>query len=199
MTESADRHRRVRALSTSARAPPAAQPAALAAACAGTRRSGGRRCASRRRGGRGSFLEHGAAPALADAGPPDRPPAGPLRDQGHPGAGGMGEVYRARDTKLGRDVALKLLPALFAADPDRVARFRREAQILASLNHPHIAAIYGLEESVGAPALVLELVEGPTLATVSPAADSSRRGGANCCPDGRSARSRHAQGVVHRD
>jgi serine/threonine-protein kinase len=76
----------------------------------------------------------------------------------------MGEVYRARDTKLGRDVALKILPSLVATDPDRLARFRREAQVLASLNHPQIAAIYGIEDSAAGPALVLELVEGPTLA-----------------------------------
>src|SRR5919199_3995332 len=80
------------------------------------------------------------------------------------GAGGMGEVYRARDTRLGRDVALKLLPEAFALDPERLARFEREAQLLASLNHPHIAAIYGIEEADGVRALVLELVEGPTLA-----------------------------------
>ena len=80
------------------------------------------------------------------------------------GAGGMGEVYRARDSKLGRDVALKVLPQSLASDPDRVARFRREAQLLASLSHPHIAAIHGLEELDGVPVLVLELVEGPTLA-----------------------------------
>ena len=80
------------------------------------------------------------------------------------GAGGMGEVYRARDTRLNRDVALKVLPELFAADPDRLARFKREAQLLASLNHPHIAAIYGFEDSAGTHALILELVEGPTLA-----------------------------------
>jgi serine/threonine-protein kinase len=80
------------------------------------------------------------------------------------GAGGMGQVYRARDTKLGRDVALKILPELFAGDPDRLARFQREAQVLASLNHPNIAAIHGFEESAGVRALVLELVEGPTLA-----------------------------------
>ena len=65
------------------------------------------------------------------------------------GAGGMGEVYRARDTKLNREVAIKVLPAAFANDPDRMARFEREAQVLASLNHPNIAAIYGLEESDG--------------------------------------------------
>src|SRR5205814_5946648 len=80
------------------------------------------------------------------------------------GAGGMGEVYRARDTKLGRDVALKILPATFASDPDRLARFHREAQVLASLNHPHIGAIYGFEDSGETHALVLEFVDGPTLA-----------------------------------
>jgi eukaryotic-like serine/threonine-protein kinase len=81
------------------------------------------------------------------------------------GTGGMGEVYRARDTNLARDVAVKVLPDAFALDPDRLARFRREAQVLASLNHPHIAAIYGLEESSNrACGLVLELVEGLTLA-----------------------------------
>ena len=80
------------------------------------------------------------------------------------GAGGMGEVYRARDPRLGRDVALKVLPALFATDPERFARFKREAQVLASLNHPNIAAIHGFEESDGTHALVLELIDGPTLA-----------------------------------
>src|ERR1017187_8433259 len=79
------------------------------------------------------------------------------------GAGGMGEVYRARDTKLGRDVALKPLPPLFTADADRRARFEREARLLASLNHPHIGAIYGFEDAGNVPALVLELVEGHTL------------------------------------
>jgi hypothetical protein len=80
------------------------------------------------------------------------------------GAGGMGEVYRARDSKLGRDVAIKVLPLSFASDPDRRARFAREARVLASLNHPNIGAIYGLEEAEGVTALVLELVEGETLA-----------------------------------
>ena len=79
------------------------------------------------------------------------------------GAGGMGEVYRARDTKLNRDVALKVLPEAFARDPARMARFQREAQVLASLNHPNIASIYGLEESSGVKALVMELVEGISL------------------------------------
>src|SRR5213594_4516475 len=80
------------------------------------------------------------------------------------GAGGMGEVYRAHDPKLGRDVALKVLPEAFAKDCERLARFQREAQLLASLNHPNIASVFGLEESEGVRALVMELVEGPTLA-----------------------------------
>ena len=80
------------------------------------------------------------------------------------GAGGMGEVYRAHDEQLGRDVAIKILPRLFSNDPERLARFAREARMLAALNHPHIGAIYGLEHMDGSPALVLELVEGETLA-----------------------------------
>ena len=80
------------------------------------------------------------------------------------GSGGMAEVYRARDLKLGRDVAIKILPAQFMADHERRARFSREARILAALSHPHIGAIYGVEEIDGVTALVLELVEGPTLA-----------------------------------
>src|SRR5215471_16361339 len=80
------------------------------------------------------------------------------------GAGGMGEVYRARDSKLVRDVAIKVLPEVFAHDSDRMARFQREAKVLASLNHPNIATIYGLEDSGSTRALVMELVEGPTLA-----------------------------------
>jgi serine/threonine-protein kinase len=76
----------------------------------------------------------------------------------------MGEVYRARDTKLNRDVALKILPEAFTLDGDRIARFRREAQVLAAFNHPNVAAIYGFEDSGSTYALVLELVEGPTLA-----------------------------------
>ena len=80
------------------------------------------------------------------------------------GAGGMGEVYRARDTNLNRDVALKVLPDILARDPERMARFKREAQVLASLNHPTIATIYGFEESGGVRALAMELVEGQTLA-----------------------------------
>ena len=93
---------------------------------------------------------------------------GPYEITGVLGAGGMGEVFRARDTKLLRDVAIKVLPESLASDPERRARFEREAQVLASLNHPNIGGIHGLEEgpSDGQPAqaLILELVEGPTLA-----------------------------------
>jgi Tol biopolymer transport system component len=116
------------------------------------------------------------------------------------GAGGMGEVYRARDTRLNRDVALKVLPDLFALDPDRLARFKREAQVLASLNHPNIAAIHGLEESGGVWALVLELVEGPTLA------DRIAQGPVpldEALPIARqiaeALEAAHEQGIVHRD
>src|SRR6187455_1821960 len=80
------------------------------------------------------------------------------------GAGGMGEVYRARDTRLGRDVALKVLAPEFAADPPRIARFEREAHVLASLNHPNIATIYGIEDAQGMPAIAMELVDGSNLA-----------------------------------
>jgi serine/threonine protein kinase len=80
------------------------------------------------------------------------------------GVGGMGEVYKATDTNLKRAVAIKVLPVSVAADAERLARFQREAEVLAALNHPNIAAIYGLERSGAAPALVMELVEGPTLA-----------------------------------
>ena len=79
------------------------------------------------------------------------------------GAGGMGEVYRAKDTRLGRDVALKVIPEAFASDAQRMARFEREAKVLASLNHPNIAVLYGFEESNSTRALVMELVDGPML------------------------------------
>jgi len=116
------------------------------------------------------------------------------------GMGGMGEVYRARDTKLGRDVALKILPAEFVNDADRVARFQREAQVLASLNHPNIAAIYGLDETDGAAALVLEFVEGPTLAdriAQGPLPIDDALAIARQIAEAISAA--HEQGVVHRD
>ena len=89
---------------------------------------------------------------------------GPYEVVGSLGAGGMGEVCRARDTRLNRDVALKVLPEAFATDADRMSRFEREAQLLAAVNHPNIAAIYGLEEAGAHRAIVMELVEGPTLA-----------------------------------
>src|SRR5438132_4308520 len=88
---------------------------------------------------------------------------GPYEVAAELGQGGMGVVFRARDTKLQRDVALKLLPDHFADDPDRLSRFQREAQVLASLNHPNIAQIYGLEESANTRCIVMELVEGETL------------------------------------
>jgi eukaryotic-like serine/threonine-protein kinase len=89
---------------------------------------------------------------------------GPYESRSALGAGGMGEVYRAHDPKLNRDVAIKVLPDLFANDSERLNRLRREAQMLAALNHPNIAHIHGFEDSGGVHALVMELVEGPTLA-----------------------------------
>ena len=89
---------------------------------------------------------------------------GPYEVTAQIGVGGMGEVYRATDTNLKRPVAIKVLPVSVAADPERLARFQREAEVLASLNHPNIAQIHGLEKSDGVTALVMELVEGPTLA-----------------------------------
>jgi serine/threonine protein kinase len=89
---------------------------------------------------------------------------GPYEITGQIGVGGMGEVWCATDTNLGRQVAIKILPDAFAQDPERLARFEREARTLASLNHPNIAQIYGLEKTDGIRALVMELVEGPTLA-----------------------------------
>ena len=106
------------------------------------------------------------------------------------GEGGMGEVWQARDTKLDRDVALKVLPEAFTSDPDRLARFEREAKVLASLNHPNIGSIYGLEEAEGIRALVLELVEGPTLADRNQAGpDPHRRSPPHRQADCRSPRS----------
>jgi len=116
------------------------------------------------------------------------------------GAGGMGEVYRARDPKLNRDVAIKILPEAFAQDDERVARFKREAQVLASLNHPNISAIYGFEESAGALALVMELVEGPTLAdriTTSPIPVDEALPIAKQIAEALEAA--HERGIIHRD
>ncbi|MBI3050335.1 MAG: serine/threonine protein kinase [Acidobacteria bacterium] len=116
------------------------------------------------------------------------------------GAGGMGEVYRARDTRLGRDVAIKILPRAFTDNPDRLARFEREARVLAALNHPNIATIQGVEESDGVRALVMELVDGETLA------DRIRRGPMpvmEALPIARqmaeALEAAHDKGIVHRD
>ncbi len=116
------------------------------------------------------------------------------------GAGGMGEVYRARDPRLDRQVALKVLPDAFTQDPDRLARFKREARVLASLNHPHVGAIYGFENTGDIHALVLELVEGDTLAdriargpiSIEDALPIARQiAEALACA--------HEQGIIHRD
>jgi serine/threonine-protein kinase len=116
------------------------------------------------------------------------------------GAGGMGEVYRARDTKLNRDVAIKTLPELFAGHPERIARFEREAQLLAALNHQHIAGIYGLEQAAGAQYLVLELVEGESLAerlTRGPLPVPEAFAVARQIVDALEAA--HEKGIIHRD
>ena len=125
---------------------------------------------------------------------------GPYRIDSKLGEGGMGEVYRAHDTRLKRDVAVKVLPRSFADDVDRRARFRREAELLATLNHPHIAGVYGLEEAGGVTALVLELVDGSTLA------DRLAQGPipiAEALPIARqiaeALEAAHARGIIHRD
>jgi eukaryotic-like serine/threonine-protein kinase len=126
---------------------------------------------------------------------------GPYEVSAQIGAGGMGEVYRARDTKLNRDVALKVLPEAFTADPDRLARFKREAQVLASLNHPNIAHIHGFEDAGPVSALVMELVDGPTLAELI----QKRRGLPldEVLPIARqiaeALEAAHERGIVHRD
>jgi len=129
------------------------------------------------------------------------------------GAGGMGEVYRARDTKLNRDVALKILPTEFVLDADRLARFQREAQLLAALDHPNIGAIYGLEDSGEVHALVLQLIDGPTLADLiaqrAGSTERSSRSDARGLPleealaiatqIANALEAAHAQGIIHRD
>jgi Tol biopolymer transport system component len=120
--------------------------------------------------------------------------------KGHLGRGGMGEVYRARDSKLGRDVALKVLPEGFAADSERLARFEREARLLASLNHPHIAAIHGIEGDGASRVLVLELVEGEDLASrlaAGPLPVKEAIAIARQVAD--AIESAHDQGIIHRD
>jgi len=116
------------------------------------------------------------------------------------GAGGMGEVYRARDTKLQRDVAIKVLPESLADDRERLARFSREAQVLAALNHPNIAHIHGLEDSTGVPALVMELVEGSTLADrISKGLIPLDEALAIAKQIAQALAAAHEQGIVHRD
>ncbi len=116
------------------------------------------------------------------------------------GVGGMGEVYRAHDSRLDRDVAIKILPHAVAADPERLRRFEREARLLAALNHPHIGGIYGVEDVDGHPGLVLELVDGETLA------DRLRRGPLPLAETLAIARqladaldAAHERGIIHRD
>ncbi|NIL99970.1 MAG: protein kinase, partial [Acidobacteria bacterium] len=125
---------------------------------------------------------------------------GPYEITAQIGAGGMGEVYRATDTKLKREVAIKVLPDEVARDTQRLARFEREAHVLASLNHPNIASIYGLEESGGVPCLVLELVEGPDLAAVlAEGAVGVERALEIARQIALALEAAHAKGVVHRD
>src|SRR5688572_12440515 len=125
---------------------------------------------------------------------------GSYRVQSLLGMGGMGEVYRAHDDKLGRDVAIKILPEKFAADPDRLARFDSEARMLAALNHLHIGAIYGLEHADGVPALVLELVEGETLAERLQRGPVSVREALSIARQIADALdAAHQKGIVHRD
>jgi len=116
------------------------------------------------------------------------------------GQGGMGEVYRATDTKLDREVAIKILPESFAGDPDRVARFNREAKVLAALNHPNIAVIYGIEQSVYAQALIMELVEGETLGERLEREPMTVEEALQCCQQIAVAlEAAHEKGIIHRD
>src|SRR5437868_9157483 len=124
---------------------------------------------------------------------------GPYEILGPLGAGGMGEVYKARDTKLDREVALKFLPDAVARDPERLARFEREAKVLASLNHPNIAQIYGVEESSGVRALVMELVPGESLAEARPG-PRERAIALNYAKQiAEALEAAHEKGIIHRD
>src|SRR5712691_1979028 len=145
----------------------------------------------------GSFLETPALlnPATSSGAAVIGRQLGPYRILAPLGAGGMGDVYRAHDSKLGRDVAIKTLPPEFARDPERLARFRREARALAALNHPNIAAIHGLEESEGLDYLVLELVEGETLHGPLPLATALDR----ACQVAEALQAAHEHGIIHRD
>jgi serine/threonine protein kinase len=167
----------------------------------------------------GGLLNSNASPALQLGATPDgRPPrtfigqrVGPYEIVSVLGVGGMGEVYRAKDSRLGREVALKILPAGFATDPARLGRFEGEARILASLNHPNIAVIHGVEEAAGSPAIVMELVEGQTLEERLSAARHATRSGsqrkglplkealqlAGQIADALDAA--HGRGIIHRD
>jgi Tol biopolymer transport system component len=125
---------------------------------------------------------------------------GPYRIVSKLGEGGMGEVYRATDVGLKRQVAIKILPPALAADPDRLARFQREAEVVASLNHPNIAAVYGLEDAAGVKALVMELVEGPTLADrIAQGAIPIEEAVPIAIQIAEALETAHAQGIVHRD
>ncbi len=130
---------------------------------------------------------------------------GPYEITSKLGEGGMGEVYRARDAKLKRDVAIKVLPEAFARDPERLARFEREAEVLATLNHPNIAAVYGFEEAGGVSGIVLELVDGPTLAERLEGLRAQGSGLAieDALPIARqiaeALEAAHERGIVHRD
>ena len=116
------------------------------------------------------------------------------------GEGGMGQVWRARDTKLDRDVAIKVLPEAFAHDADRLARFTREAKTLAALNHPSIAGIYGLEESAGVTALVMELVEGDDLSQrIAQGAIPIDEALPIATQIAEALEAAHEQGIIHRD
>ena len=203
-----DRWQRIEELYHAARTRPAPERAAfLDDACAGdgALRGDVESLLAQPVSGNGLFGVPAFAAAAQLVSQPDASPLtgrtiGAYQLQGLLGAGGMGEVYRARDTKLGRDVAIKVLPEVFTTDPQRLARFEREARLLAALNHPHIGAIYGLEDADGVRALLLELVEGETLA------DRIRRGPLPTTEALTIARqiavaldAAHEKGIVHRD